>query len=92
MKHTYMQQSDVDLVVSYQTKNDNQALETLLERHSNLLKKLANKHQLSHPNTIFEDCYQNAIIGAGSVVINDIPNNTTVVGNPGRIIKINRDI
>lgn len=64
MKHTYMQQSDVDLVVSYQTKNDNQALETLLERHSNLLKKLANKHQLSHPNTIFEDCYQNAIIGA----------------------------
>jgi acetyltransferase-like isoleucine patch superfamily enzyme len=27
------------------------------------------------------------IIGAGAVIINDIPSNSTVVGNPGRIIK-----
>ena len=29
----------------------------------------------------------NAIIGAGSVVISDIPANAIVVGNPARIIK-----
>ena len=28
----------------------------------------------------------NAKIGAGSVVINDVPDNATVVGNPARII------
>lgn len=27
----------------------------------------------------------NVIIGAGSVVLNDVPNNVTVVGNPGKI-------
>ena len=64
MKHSYMQKSDVDLVIDYQTNNDNQALETLLERHSGLLKKLANKHQVSHSSTIYEDCYQNAVYGA----------------------------
>jgi sugar O-acyltransferase (sialic acid O-acetyltransferase NeuD family) len=32
---------------------------------------------------------ENVIIGAGSVIISDIPSNATVVGNPGRIIKIN---
>lgn len=31
---------------------------------------------------------KNAIIGAGSVIIKDIPDNATVVGNPGKIIKI----
>ena len=30
-------------------------------------------------------------IGAGTVVINDIPDFATVVGNPGRIIKMNND-
>lgn len=30
-----------------------------------------------------------AIVGAGTVVINDVPDFATVVGNPGRIIKIN---
>ena len=30
----------------------------------------------------------NVTIGAGSVVINDIPDNTIVVGNPAKIIKI----
>lgn len=30
---------------------------------------------------------KDSIIGAGSVIIKDIPNNCTVVGNPGRIIK-----
>lgn len=30
---------------------------------------------------------KNAIIGAGSVVIKDVPDNVTVVGNPGKIIK-----
>ena len=33
---------------------------------------------------------KNAIIGAGSVIIRDVPDNATVVGNPGRIIKINQ--
>lgn len=30
-----------------------------------------------------------ATIGAGTVIINDIPDRATVVGNPGKIIKIN---
>lgn len=30
---------------------------------------------------------KNVTIGAGSVIINDVPDNATVVGNPGRIIK-----
>lgn len=29
---------------------------------------------------------ENVIIGAGTVVLNDVPNNSKVVGNPGRII------
>ena len=32
---------------------------------------------------------ENAIIGAGSVVLKDVPANAVVVGNPGRIIKMN---
>jgi acetyltransferase-like isoleucine patch superfamily enzyme len=28
-------------------------------------------------------------IGAGSVVVKDVPDNAVVVGNPGRIIKYN---
>jgi sugar O-acyltransferase (sialic acid O-acetyltransferase NeuD family) len=31
----------------------------------------------------------NSMLGAGTVVIKCIPNNATVVGNPGRVIKIN---
>ncbi len=31
-------------------------------------------------------------IGAGSVIITDIPDGATVVGNPGRVIKIDSDI
>ena len=31
---------------------------------------------------------ENAIVGAGTVVIKDIPAGATVVGNPGKIIKI----
>lgn len=30
---------------------------------------------------------QNAVIGAGSVVLSDVPDNTTIVGNPGRKLK-----
>jgi len=29
----------------------------------------------------------NAIIGAGSVIIKDVPDGVTIVGNPGEIIK-----
>lgn len=32
---------------------------------------------------------ENAVIGAGTVVLKDVPDNAVVVGNPGRIIKIN---
>ncbi|MBU1011387.1 MAG: acetyltransferase [Bacteroidetes bacterium] len=32
---------------------------------------------------------KNTIIGAGSVIIRDIPDNSVVVGNPGKIIKTN---
>lgn len=32
----------------------------------------------------------NSIVGAGSVVINDVPDNVTVVGNPAKIIKYNK--
>jgi sugar O-acyltransferase (sialic acid O-acetyltransferase NeuD family) len=31
------------------------------------------------------------IIGAGSVVLNDIPDFSTVVGNPGKVIKVSKD-
>ena len=31
----------------------------------------------------------NCVIGAGSVVVKDIPDNSVVVGNPGKIIKQN---
>lgn len=33
-----------------------------------------------------------AKIGAGTVIINDVPDNVVVVGNPGRVIKINKVI
>jgi acetyltransferase-like isoleucine patch superfamily enzyme len=31
---------------------------------------------------------ENSLIGAGTVIIKDVPDGATVVGNPGRIIKI----
>ncbi|SDC72844.1 MULTISPECIES: acetyltransferase [unclassified Candidatus Frackibacter] len=34
----------------------------------------------------------NSLIGAGSVIIDDVPDNSLVVGNPGRIIKKRRGI
>ena len=30
---------------------------------------------------------KNVMIGAGAVIISDIPNNVTVVGTPGKVIK-----
>ena len=39
-------------------------LESLLERHLPLLKKLASDHIRKFPNTIFDDCLQNARLGA----------------------------
>ena len=63
MKHTARLKTDAELIADY-TNGNNEALEALLERHSCLLKKLAYKYQSTHPNTIFEDCYQNAIVGA----------------------------
>lgn len=32
---------------------------------------------------------QNAIVGAGTVVLQDVPDHAVIVGNPGRIIRIN---
>lgn len=33
---------------------------------------------------------KDVVIGAGSVVINDVPDFAVVVGNPGKIIKYNK--
>lgn len=32
---------------------------------------------------------ENAVIGANAVVMNDVPANAVVVGNPARIVKLN---
>ena len=34
---------------------------------------------------------ENVTIGAGSVILKDIPDNSIVVGNPGKIIKLKQD-
>ena len=34
---------------------------------------------------------ENALIGAGTVVLRDVPPNAIVVGNPGRIIKMKEE-
>ncbi len=33
-----------------------------------------------------------SIIGAGAVVIEDVPDNVIVVGNPAKILKVNEEI
>ena len=34
---------------------------------------------------------ENATVGAGSVILNDVPDNAVVVGNPGRLIKMKQE-
>lgn len=34
----------------------------------------------------------NAVIGAGSVVVKDVPENAVVVGNPARVIRVNQEL
>jgi acetyltransferase-like isoleucine patch superfamily enzyme len=41
----------------------------------------------SHVIILGKKIGKNCVIGAGSVVINDIPDNSVVVGNPARIVK-----
>lgn len=41
----------------------------------------------SHVLVLGASIGENCVIGGGSVVISDIPSNSVVVGNPGRIIK-----
>jgi RNA polymerase sigma factor (sigma-70 family) len=55
---------DSELVKIYQTKNDSEILELLLERNSNILNKIAHNHTSKYQNTSFEDNKQNAILGA----------------------------
>lgn len=64
MNHAIKLLSDLELIQIYRSNSDTNILSELLERHSNLLKKLSHKHCEKNPSCIFEDCYQNAIIGA----------------------------
>lgn len=55
--------SDLELIKLYQSTFDQEITETLLKRHSGLIKSLAQNHTIKHPNTSFDDNYQNACVG-----------------------------
>ena len=64
MKNSYKLLIDTDLINKYQNSQDQDALSVLLERHSLLLKKLANQHCRKFPFNALEDALQNANLGA----------------------------
>lgn len=55
--------SDLELIKLYQATSDTEIIETLLKRHSALIKTLASNHTLKYPSTQFEDNIQNAHVG-----------------------------
>lgn len=63
MKNTLSIMSDLELIKIYQTTFDKEIIETLLERHSALIKTLAKNHTTQYPATCFEDNIQNARVG-----------------------------
>lgn len=55
--------------------------------------KIGNKVQIGTNATIiqYKNIGDNSIVGAGAVIIKDVEENTVVVGNPGRVIKPNKE-
>ena len=49
--------------------------------------KIGDKSWIGEGALVLADVGQNCIVGAGSVVVNPVPDNKVVVGNPARVVK-----